>query len=179
MTFKYRNAAGHAALQNVSLNIPAGSFVLLVGENGSGKTTLLKLLARLQEPTLGEILIDDTPVTNYDLLNIRKHITFLMQTEEIYPISLKENFLMTVPDLKLPEEKIKEKMDEAARLGGSEALIQRVGYEAVLNPPSLLAQSLRGCGNGAIGPAALHELEKHTLRRAMPISNGEKQRFLA
>jgi ATP-binding cassette subfamily B protein len=50
------------ALDNVSLLLPAGSVVALVGENGAGKTTLVKLLAKMYEPTSGAILVDDTPL---------------------------------------------------------------------------------------------------------------------
>lgn len=180
MTYKYQDTLeGEAALRDVSLNIPANSLVLLVGENGSGKSTLLKLLARLQEPNTGDIFIDGAPITFYDLPSIRKHINFLMQSEDIYPLSVKENLLMVVPDRKILGETAQEKMDEALRLGGSEKLVERVGYDAVLNPPVLLAQSLQGCGNGPIGSAALCELEKHTQRRLISMSHGEKQRFIA
>ena len=47
-------------LQDVSLDLPAGAVVAVVGENGAGKTTLVKLLCRFYEPTEGRILIDDT-----------------------------------------------------------------------------------------------------------------------
>jgi ATP-binding cassette subfamily B protein len=49
-------------LDDVSLSLPAGSVVAIVGENGAGKTTLVKLLAKMYEPTSGSILIDDTPL---------------------------------------------------------------------------------------------------------------------
>ena len=49
-------------LEDVSLSLPAGSVVAIVGENGAGKTTLVKLLAKLYEPTSGSILVDDTPL---------------------------------------------------------------------------------------------------------------------
>ena len=49
-------------LDDVSLSLPAGSVVAIVGENGAGKTTLIKLLARMYEPTSGAILLDDTPL---------------------------------------------------------------------------------------------------------------------
>jgi ATP-binding cassette subfamily B protein len=49
-------------LDSVSLELPAGSVVALVGENGAGKTTLVKLLAKMYEPTAGAIYIDDTPL---------------------------------------------------------------------------------------------------------------------
>jgi ATP-binding cassette subfamily B protein len=49
-------------LEDVSLRLPAGAVVAIVGENGAGKTTLVKLLARMYEPSSGEILVDDVPL---------------------------------------------------------------------------------------------------------------------
>jgi ATP-binding cassette, subfamily B, bacterial len=49
-------------LDDVSLTLPAGTVIAVVGENGAGKTTLVKLLAKMYEPTSGSILVDDTPL---------------------------------------------------------------------------------------------------------------------
>src|SRR5206468_2304469 len=49
-------------LEDVSLSLPAGSVVAIVGENGAGKTTLVKLLARMYEPTSGSIFVDNLPL---------------------------------------------------------------------------------------------------------------------
>jgi ATP-binding cassette subfamily B protein len=49
-------------LDDVSVLLPAGAVVAIVGENGAGKTTLVKLLAKLYEPSSGEIIVDDTPL---------------------------------------------------------------------------------------------------------------------
>ena len=49
-------------LDDVSLSLPAGSVVAIVGENGAGKTTLVKLLAKMYEPSSGSIVVDDTPL---------------------------------------------------------------------------------------------------------------------
>ncbi|MFL5615096.1 MAG: ABC transporter ATP-binding protein [Gemmatimonadaceae bacterium] len=49
-------------LEDVKLDLPAGAVVAIVGENGAGKSTLVKLLARMYEPTSGQILIDETPL---------------------------------------------------------------------------------------------------------------------
>jgi ATP-binding cassette subfamily B protein len=49
-------------LDDVSLTLPAGAVVAIVGENGAGKTTLVKLLAKMYEPTSGVVLLDDTPL---------------------------------------------------------------------------------------------------------------------
>src|SRR6185312_10520102 len=49
-------------LDDVSLTLPAGKVVAIVGENGAGKTTLVKLLAKMYEPAAGAILVDETPL---------------------------------------------------------------------------------------------------------------------
>src|SRR5207247_979972 len=49
-------------LDDVSVTLPAGAVIAIVGENGAGKTTLVKLLAKMYEPSSGSILLDDTPL---------------------------------------------------------------------------------------------------------------------
>jgi ATP-binding cassette subfamily B protein len=61
VSFTYPGAS-RLVLDNVSLTLPAGAVVAIVGENGAGKTTLVKLLAKMYEPSSGAILIDDTPL---------------------------------------------------------------------------------------------------------------------
>ena len=61
VSFAYPGTSG-LVLNDVSLSLPAGSVVAIVGENGAGKTTLVKLLAKMYEPTSGSILVDDTPL---------------------------------------------------------------------------------------------------------------------
>jgi ATP-binding cassette subfamily B protein len=62
VSFAYPGTA-RVVLENVSLMLPAGAVVAIVGENGAGKTTLVKLLAKMYEPTSGTIFLDDTPLS--------------------------------------------------------------------------------------------------------------------
>jgi ATP-binding cassette, subfamily B, bacterial len=62
VSFAYPGTA-RVVLENVSLMLPAGAVVAIVGENGAGKTTLVKLLAKMYEPTSGTIFVDDTPLS--------------------------------------------------------------------------------------------------------------------
>jgi len=55
-------ATSRLVLDDVSVTLPAGAIVAIVGENGAGKTTLVKLLAKMYEPTSGSIFVDDTPL---------------------------------------------------------------------------------------------------------------------
>jgi ATP-binding cassette subfamily B protein len=61
VSFAYPGTS-HLVLDDVSVTLPAGAVVALVGENGAGKTTLVKLLARMYAPTEGAILVDDVPL---------------------------------------------------------------------------------------------------------------------
>ena len=61
VSFRYPGTS-RLVLDDVSLSLPAGAVVAIVGENGAGKTTLVKLLAKMYEPSSGAILVDDTPL---------------------------------------------------------------------------------------------------------------------
>jgi ATP-binding cassette subfamily B protein len=61
VSFAYPGTS-RVALDDVSVTLPVGAVVAIVGENGAGKTTLVKLLAKLYEPSSGSILVDDTPL---------------------------------------------------------------------------------------------------------------------
>ncbi|RDB22889.1 Lipid A export ATP-binding/permease protein MsbA [Hypsizygus marmoreus] len=172
--------SGVLAVNNASFSIEPGQLVVIVGGNGSGKTSLLKLIARLNEVSCGELLIDDVSVRDYDINDIRRSMAFLTQTEEVYPVSLSDNLVMGLPDLPRGGRDLKEIVDEAARLGGSYDLFQRLGYDTILDPPRVVGQSLKGCGNGEIGNEAIEELERHTAgMKEITISCGEKQRLVA
>lgn len=67
------------ALRNVSLRIPAGSVIALVGENGAGKTSLVKLLCRMYEPTEGRILVDGTDLREMDVEAWRARLSAAFQ----------------------------------------------------------------------------------------------------
>jgi ATP-binding cassette subfamily B protein len=63
LSFAYPGTS-RLALDGISLTIPAGAVVAIVGENGAGKTTLVKLLSKMYEPTSGAILVDDVPLAD-------------------------------------------------------------------------------------------------------------------
>jgi ATP-binding cassette, subfamily B, bacterial len=94
--FKY-SEQGATVVDNVSLDIPAGSSVALVGPSGSGKTTLLGLLAGLHRPTAGEIAYDDTALHAMDLRLLRQQIGIVPQHPYIFGASVRENISLTAP----------------------------------------------------------------------------------
>ena len=78
MSFAYPGTS-RTVLDDVSVRIPAGRVVAIVGENGAGKTTLVKLLAKMYEPSSGSILVDDTPLERVPAAEWRAHLAGAFQ----------------------------------------------------------------------------------------------------
>ncbi|KAF8967346.1 P-loop containing nucleoside triphosphate hydrolase protein [Flammula alnicola] len=179
VAYKYPSASLSApnAIDNVNLDINPGQLIVIAGENGSGKTTLVKLLSGLARPTSGEIIIDDEPLlSEYDAKRLRQTNTFVGQAEAIYPVSLRENILMGLTNQSLRDAISQEDLEEAARLGGSQNLIMRLGYDKVLNPCSIPCYSI----NEQPGRAAIDALKRNSPDPIpIPISSGEHQRLIA
>ena len=78
VSFAYPGTS-RTVLDDVSVRIPAGRVVAIVGENGAGKTTLVKLLAKMYEPSSGSILVDDTPLERVPAAEWRAHLAGAFQ----------------------------------------------------------------------------------------------------
>ena len=78
VSFAYRGNPDRV-LHDVSIDIPAGKTVALVGRSGSGKSTLVHLLARFYQPGEGEILLDGVPLADYRLANLRAQLAMVSQ----------------------------------------------------------------------------------------------------
>ena len=87
VTFRYPGTAA-TVLDDVSLMLPAGSVVAVVGDNGAGKTTLVKLLARFYEPTSGTIRIDGVDLQSIDLIRWRARISAAFQEHARYEVTV-------------------------------------------------------------------------------------------
>jgi ATP-binding cassette subfamily B protein len=88
--FRYPDAKTWA-LRDVSLFIPRGQSLALVGQNGAGKTTFIKLLTRLYEPTEGRILLDGRDLRDWDEAELRRRIGVIFQDFNEYQFAVKEN----------------------------------------------------------------------------------------
>lgn len=86
-------------LDNLTLDIKAGEFVILIGPSGCGKTTTLKTINRLIEPDYGEIIIDGKDITKVDPVQLRRTIGYVIQQIGLFPNMTVEQNIAVVPKL--------------------------------------------------------------------------------
>lgn len=89
LSYTYPGTA-RPAVAGVSVHIPAGSVVAVVGEYGSGKTTLVKLLCKFHEPSTGKVTVDGTPLTDMDTAHWRTRISTAFQDFGRYHTAFRE-----------------------------------------------------------------------------------------
>jgi ATP-binding cassette subfamily B protein len=87
-----------AVLNDISLKIPAGTTLAIVGPTGSGKTTLVSLLSRLFEAEPGSLLIDGRPVRDYPLAVLRRNIGMVPQETFLFSDTVRENLVFGAPE---------------------------------------------------------------------------------
>lgn len=113
VTFRYPGDATRPALDDVSLTLPLGGIVALVGENGSGKTTLVKLLAGLYKPERGRILWDGVDAAAADRRLLAERIAMVAQDFKRWPFTARVNVVLGRPSAPVSEERLAESVAEA------------------------------------------------------------------
>lgn len=135
VTFRYGNRK--PALKDVSFIIPKGKKVALVGASGSGKSTIAKLLLKYYEPEEGEITIDGVDIKDYRNDSLRKVISYVPQTIELFSKSIYDNIRVSRQSATLDEVK------EAAKAADAHEFIKRL--------PMQYYTFLEEAGNGLSG----------------------------
>ncbi len=95
VSFRYED---EPIFDHLSLHVPAGSTLALVGTTGSGKSTLVRLLARVYDPQEGRILIDDIDIRDLPLDVLRRQIGYVPQEAFLFSDTLAENIMLGVPE---------------------------------------------------------------------------------
>jgi ATP-binding cassette subfamily B protein len=122
--FRYDTRGGDRwALRDVSVFVPKGQSLALVGENGAGKTTFIKLLAGLYEPTEGRILLDGRDLRTWDPRELRARIGVIFQDFNEYQLALRENVAFGSVDHREDELRV----GRAVEQGGAAALVSSLG----------------------------------------------------
>ena len=89
VSFAYPN--NKEVINNLSLQIKKGQMIAIVGESGSGKSTLIDVIMGFNDPTSGDVLIDDTPLKKYNIYSYREKIGYVPQGGELFNASIIKN----------------------------------------------------------------------------------------
>lgn len=127
VTFGYR--PDKPVLQQIDLEIPAGTRVAVVGPTGSGKTTLINLLTRFYDVQEGAILLDGCDLRHYRLGDLRRAFGVVLQDTALFGVSVRENIAYGHDHVPMEE------IIAAAKTAGADGFIRRLpeGYETVLH----------------------------------------------
>lgn len=112
-------------LKDISLDIPGGSMLGIVGRSGAGKTTLVNLISRMYDPQEGSILIDGVDVKELEFKDLRRNVAMVSQETYIFMGTVRENIAYADPDATL------EDVIRAAKLASAHEFIMRMpdGYD--------------------------------------------------
>ncbi|HEY3144453.1 MAG TPA: sn-glycerol-3-phosphate ABC transporter ATP-binding protein UgpC [Acidimicrobiales bacterium] len=116
------------AVDNVSLEIASGEFMVLVGPSGCGKSTILRLIAGLEDVTSGEIYVDDEMVT--DLRPKGRDVAMVFQNYALYPhMTVEQNIGFGLRLRHTPKTEMRARVHEVAKVLGMTKLLQRRPFE--------------------------------------------------
>jgi ATP-binding cassette subfamily C protein CydD len=118
VSFRYGGDRG--GVQDISLTIPAGSMVALVGASGSGKSTLARLLLGLAQPESGQITVNNIDLTQLDLTAWRSQLAWVPQQPFFFSATIRENLLLGSPDA--DDQAIQQALTAASLTGVIDAL---------------------------------------------------------
>ena len=158
-------------LRGINLDIKPGQVVVIVGVNGSGKSTLTRILARLYDPSSGELLVDGRSSTEYCLADLHRATALLSQDSHIFPLTLAENIGLGYPEHSSDLDMIK----EAAKEGGAAEFIEGLeeGYQTMLT-------SFENSFHMNLGGDRQHPLwvMSDKMTKKSDISGGQRQRIV-
>lgn len=119
VNFKYSKAASRMALSDIDLHIKSGEIIGVLGGTGSSKTTLIQLIPRLYDVTEGSVQVGGVDVRNYDLETLRNQVAVVLQKNELFSGTIKENLRWGNPNA------TDEELEEACRLSQADEFIQQ------------------------------------------------------
>ena len=121
-------------LEDINLNISSGETVAFVGKSGAGKTTLLSLLPRFYSDYRGKITIDDVSLEEYELKNLRSHISLVSQNITLFNDTISNNISYGLPDIEI------ELIKTAAKKANADEFIRAMseGYETLAGEDGVL-----------------------------------------
>ena len=150
-----KSFGANQVISDLNFTINQGELVTILGSSGSGKTTTLKMINGLWQPSAGQVLIDGQPIDQLDLVQLRRHMGYVVQQIGLFPhMTIAENIAVVPKMLGWDQERIQQRVNELLELvqldptkyahrypnqlsGGQQ---QRIGVARALavNPPYVL-----------------------------------------
>jgi ATP-binding cassette subfamily B protein len=126
VTFSYTTAEGEReALSEVSLHVPPGQTVALVGATGAGKSTLAKLAARFYDPTAGRVLVDGHDLREVTMRSLRSQMGIVPQEGFLFSGTLRDNIAFGIPDGEAVDDAV---LERACRAVGAWDFVTRLEH---------------------------------------------------
>ncbi len=127
--FSYKKDPDRLCLSSIDLSIPSGSVVGILGETGSGKSSLVQLVPRLYDATVGTVEVGGVDVRQYDLYALRDAVAMVLQKNELFSGTIKENLRWGNPDA------TDEELVHACKLAQADDFITQFldGYDTVID----------------------------------------------
>ena len=124
VNFRYK-ADGKNVLTDISVKIPAGAHVGIVGRSGSGKSTLTRLVQRLYVPESGRVLVDGVDIAQVETAWLRRQIGIVLQENFLFAGTIRENIAIAMPNID------EESVMRAAKLAGVDDFVKDMpqGYD--------------------------------------------------
>lgn len=91
VNFSYSGDLEKSVLKNINIKINSGDYVGIIGPTGSGKSTLISLIARLFDTSSGNVIVAGENVKNYDLVSLRDEVSVVLQKNQLFTGTLREN----------------------------------------------------------------------------------------
>ena len=91
--FRYPTRLGQWIFKGLNLTVYPNEVVAIVGESGAGKSTFINLLMRFYDPEFGEVLVDDVPIKEYNIYDLRRQMGLVMQEPTLFNYPIKDNIL--------------------------------------------------------------------------------------
>lgn len=113
VSFSYPSRPDVEVLKNISLEIPSGTKIALVGHSGAGKSTIIQLLMRFYQPNSGQINIDNQNIADLDISLLRKNIAIVPQEVLLFGGTILENIVYGLPSASLEQVKVAAKKANA------------------------------------------------------------------
>ncbi len=188
VSYRYKMGSGDPVLENISFIAEPGETIGILGETGSGKSTLVNLLPRLYDVTQGQVLVDDVDVREYQIRELRKRVSVVLQETILFTGTIKDNIRWGKPDateeeiiaaakaaqahdfiMELPEEYNTELGQRGVNVSGGQKQRISIARALIQNPNIIIFDD---------STSAVDSLTEKNIRQAMKESHPNCTKFI-